>query len=111
MPGFIYLASPYSHPDSRVRACRYWEILNHAADIMATGRSVYSPIVHGHNVAELLHDDLLLDHEFWLKQCTPMLEAAAELWVMQLDGWAISKGIAKEIQIARSREIPIKYIP
>lgn len=109
--GFVYLASPYSHADSRTRAIRYWEILHHAADAMAAGTVIYSPIVHGHNIAELLPDALLLDHEFWMLQSLPMLRKADELWVIMIDGWKTSEGVTREVEFARDNGIPVKYIP
>ncbi len=47
----IYLASPYSHPDARVRQRRFEEACQAAAAITRAGLSVFSPISHSHPIA------------------------------------------------------------
>lgn len=49
----IYLASPYNHPDEKVRIERFKEIVKISARLMKRGWIVYSPIVHNHPIAAL----------------------------------------------------------
>ena len=44
----IYLASPYSHPDPSVREQRFQNACRIAAELMRSGRIVYSPVAHSH---------------------------------------------------------------
>ena len=109
----IYLAIPYTfNPELS------FKIANRAAaDLMTEGEVVYSPISMGHVVADYLDDDLRLDHEFWMKQCLPMLEKCDELRIVKIDAtdryWMAlveeSKGCVAEIEKAKELGIPITY--
>lgn len=105
----IYLASPYSHRDAAVREERYATACKATADLMAQGYVVYSPIAHSHPVAAYLPDTLLLDHEFWMKQCLPMVERSDAVWVLTIPGWDQSRGVAREVAHAEARLIPVVH--
>jgi hypothetical protein len=104
---FIYLASPYSHPDASVREARYQANLKKTAEYLSEGKPVFSPIAHTHHVADFLEERLRMDHEFWMKADLAILRDAAELHVLMLDGWQQSKGVAREIEYADSIGIPV----
>jgi nucleoside 2-deoxyribosyltransferase len=105
----IYLASPYSHPDPDVRQRRYVEACMAAAKLMEEGAAVFSPIAHGHSVAE--HGGLpAMDHEFWMAQCLPWVERCDELVILTLDGWRESRGIQCEIAQASLVDIPVRLL-
>lgn len=103
----IYLASPYSHPEPTMRETRYALACKAAATLMSQGHVVYSPIAHSHPIAAHLPEALLLDHEFWMKQCLPMVERCAAVWVLTIPGWEQSRGVAREIAHAEARAKPI----
>ena len=105
---YIYLASPYSHPDPDVRSDRAAAAMAVAVDLMRAGLAVFSPIAHSHAIA-MIHD-LPGDWGFWEAQDIPLLHHAAELYVLTLDGWDSSRGVASEIAYARSLDKPITYI-
>lgn len=102
----IYLAAPYSSPHADIRESRVAEASRVAALLMMQGHVVFSPITHGHQVANYLHHDFLLDHEFWMRQCLPMLEACDWLVICPLDGWRTSRGVEAERSHARLQRIP-----
>lgn len=91
---FIYLASPYSHYDFNVRHERYVQVMEAVLEISRHGVSVYSPIVHWHNIA--VEKSLPTDAEFWRTQNEPLIKASDELWVLCVEGWRQSKGIEME---------------
>ena len=105
-----YLASPYSDPDPDVRQRRFIDVCRAAARMMSRERvAVYSPVAHGHPIAE--HGEIdAMGHPFWLSQCLPFLHAADELVVLMLDGWRESKGVASEVAKAHLLGIPVRYI-
>ena len=105
----IYLAAPYSSPHADIRESRVAEASRVAALLMMQGHVVFSPITHGHRVAEYLHRDFLLDHEFWMGQCLPMLDACDWLVICPLDGWRESSGVEAERNHARLTSVP-EYI-
>lgn len=105
--GIAYLASPYSHPDAHVRRARFWKTCRVAASLMRAGHYVYSPIVYGH---PLTRHGVPTDWEFWSTFDADMLCACHELIVLMLDGWRESRGVQREIEIAREIGIPVRYI-
>ena len=106
----VYLATPYSHPRPDFRENRF-EIANYvAAWAMAQGHTVFSPISHSHPIAKNLPDELLLDHEFWMRQDLPILRMCDELWVYPNDAADVSRGVAAEIAEATAKGIPVRYV-
>lgn len=106
--GYIYLASPYSHPDPLVREERYKAVLFVAAKLMAEGHIVFCPIVHTHEIGKRL--GRAVDHYFWLKQNRPLLVNASKMVILTLSGWDLSKGIEDETKISKDLGIPIQYL-
>lgn len=103
--GYIYLASPYSHPDPKVKEERYYKVMEETANFLRAGITTYSPVVHCHR----LHAGYNLpgDWEFWKKHCLVMLAAAEFLYVLMLDGWEDSVGIKGEVEEAKRLHIPV----
>ena len=106
---YLYLASPYTHPDAAVRLERYEQACKKAAGLMKKGHAVFSPIAHSHAVAAHLPLDLLMHHDFWMGQDIPILRWATRLVVLTIDGWASSKGVMAEIDYANNLRIPVAY--
>jgi hypothetical protein len=100
----IYLAIPYSGIEelSFKISCMV------TAFLMKTGKTVYSPIVHGHILATKY--DLPADREFWLKHDLDILCRCDELYVVAMEGWDKSVGVLAEIREAQKLEIPIKFV-
>lgn len=103
----FYLASPYSG---------YAEGMHQAAEhaarvtnlLLDRGLIVLSPIVHGHHVD--LWSLAPKSHQFWMRQCLTLLPRCGGLIVAALNGWDKSEGVAREIELAVSRKIPIFYL-
>ena len=104
----IYLASPYSHKHFLIRKMRFDDVCQRAADLMQDGHVVFSPIAHSHPISQWL--DNPNDSDFYLKQDLALLPFFDEMWVLTLDGWRESKGIAREIEYANKLGIKVKYI-
>lgn len=108
----IYLASPYTHADAKVRESRALAAHCYTGWAMGFGHIVYSPIVHGHalHVSASVTAEQSADHGFWMTHCYGMLAAASTLYVLPIDGWRESKGVFLEIQRARSLGIPVHIV-
>lgn len=106
---FIYLASPYNHPDWDVMTENFNQVSELAADCVSKGYVVFAPITYGHTLVGF--KSMTTDQEFWMGLCLTFLERADELWVYQMPGWDNSYGIAAEIKYAQEHNIPILYIP
>lgn len=106
MVGLIYLASPYSHNNPKVREFRFLMARLVTVRALREGHAIFSPIVYGRDMEKQIGTD----HHAWLPLNTAMLEAAKEMWVLKLDQWEASKGIIHEVSFARERQLPIVYL-
>ena len=102
----IYLASPYSDPSPAVRDARHTQAVEVTRQLIEREIVVFSPIVYSHQMASELGGDF----ESWRKFDFAMLDLAEELWVLTLDGWKESVGVAAEIEHARGNGIAVLYI-
>ena len=107
MKPLCYLASCYSHADPEVRLTRYLAAVKKAAELMKAGNNVFSPIAHTHEIGLILGDSV--DHDFWLAQDKAILRHCDKLIVLLLPGWSESKGVAEEIEFARTIGIPVEF--
>ncbi len=103
----IYLASPYSHPDRRVCQSRFDAACRKTAEIMRTGRLVFSPVVHGH---PLVRFGVPGDWMYWESFARHQLRWCDELVVLMLDGWEESHGVQAEIRMARELGKPQAFV-
>jgi hypothetical protein len=105
MKGFWYLATPYSKYAEGIEAA-YWMAVRARGYFLQAGLSVFSPIVHSHPVAVECNLDPL-DHNLWLPDDEPLMEAARGLIMYQADGWERSYGMQVEADhfIARGKPL------
>jgi hypothetical protein len=105
---YIYLASPYSHPDPDVKELRYKQVMRARAEMMMRGLYVYSPIVDCHpmSIAHLLPGDF----EYWKNFDHIMLERSAAMCILRLAGWKESEGLKGEVAYALAKNIPLMYM-
>lgn len=104
----IYLACPYSHPDSNVREYRFKMANRAAAKLMGDGHIVYSPISHTHPIA--MEGDLPLDWAYWQSVDEFYIRLCEKVVVLELNGWQKSEGVRAEIDIARALNKPIEFM-
>lgn len=109
MTELIYLAGPYSHPDQTIRTQRAAQLSLMAGRLMQNGYVVFSPISHGHAIAQVI--ELPTDFAYWQKHCHVMLSKASRLTVLELEGWRQSVGVREEINLATQWGLPIEYLP
>lgn len=115
---YVYLASPYSDIRPSVQEGRYRETAKWVASHLTLYRNptVYSPVVYSHNLGKV--HKLPGDADFWFAFNYNMLQGAAQMWVLQLDGWQTSrgihgdpdKGLVGEIDLAKQLGKEIKFI-
>ena len=104
----IYLAGPYSHEDPKVREQRFEALTKKAAELMIDGLVIFSPITHGHAIAD--RHDLPLDFQWWQNQCLDILSRATSMVVLRLPGYDESKGVSAEIAHAERLNIKIEFM-
>ncbi len=108
--GLVYLASPYSHPNESVRNARFdaavdccgWLLKNHPTKL------IYSPIAYSHQIA--LRCALPTDWRFWSRLDTFFLTRCSEVWVLAIEGFSQSRGIAAEREIAENLHLPVRFV-
>lgn len=101
-----YLATPYSKYKGGNLVQAFHDAAQLAAELLAAGVRVYSPIAHTHPLA--IHGNLdPLDHDIWLPFDEAMMEACDCLIVAHMDGWDVSFGIAHEIEFFKNAGKPI----
>lgn len=113
----IYLASPYSHPDKDVIDRRVRQVGYVTAKLIEQGMLVFSPIVHSHPICH--HVNFVAVHDehtdfapgnTWLDYDKGMIDKCDALWVLRLDGWEASRGIAAELVHAHATGKPVQYV-
>ena len=104
----IYLASPYNHPDKAIMDSNFDIVTAKAAELVAQGYVVFSPITYGHTLVQ--YRQMTTNQEFWMGFCLTFLEKSEELYVYMMPGWDKSKGVAEEIEFAKNNNIKITYI-
>lgn len=104
---FIYLGSPYSHPDPEVRQQRFETVCRATAALIRQGKIIYAPIVHGHPLCQF---GLPGDWAFWERYDMEFLKRCDVVAVLTLEGWRESVGVRAEIEAAKRLEKPVTYL-
>ncbi len=100
----IYLASPYSHPDPKVREYRFGEACRAAAALLRCGLPVFSPVAHSVPIALF---GLPTTWQFWQRVDHEYLRGCQVLVVLRLPGWRESVGVRAERELARQWGMPV----
>ncbi len=111
----IYLASPYSHDDEKIRNARWLAACDAAAWLMAKGDeffspgyAVFSPIAMGHPISWLGQDSGLgSDWQTWEPVNAAILNACTHVIILRLEGLEHSQGVKAEVDFARKKGLPI----
>ena len=104
-----YLATPYSHPEPKMREARFIMACLVAGELMDHGLHVFSPISHSHPIA--CQWNLPKGWDFWGKQDLVMMDRCDEMIVIMAPGWDESKGIKEEMIYAEFKGMPIHMMP
>lgn len=107
MPGFTYIASPYSDPDPSERQWRYIQALEYVNYCLARRDWVYSPIVHCHAVTV---QGVPFDADFWAEYDMTMMDRSSGIRVLKIEGWDASLGVKSEIEWAHRNGRPVDYV-
>jgi len=110
---FIYLATAYSAQKAEHRAANYDKVNHIAAKILLRDAAyVISPISHGHPIN--LHANLkgrqLKGWDYWEVLDKALIDICDELWVVADSKWEKSKGVKAELEYAKGKGMPIKFV-
>lgn len=100
-----YLGTPYRNsPEVN------FVTVNHiAAELLAKGVNVFSPISHSHPIGAMLPPELNSSHQFWMSVDEPFMWLCDGLIVVQAPGWEASRGLAEEIGHFKGQGKPIVH--
>lgn len=102
-----YLASPYSHPDPKVKKHRAELVTESAVDLLHHGIFVFAPIAYNEPWEKY---NLPGDWNFWCEfDKTFVSRCDGGVIVLMIDGWDKSIGVTAEIEFAKSRGLPVFY--
>lgn len=104
----IYLASPYSHPDPKIRQSRYEAVVDYYAALIRQKKVVFCPIAMSHPVDVKL--GLNDEWETYMQADQKILAICDELVVLCLAGVEKSRGVTAEVAFAKSHSIPVRYV-
>jgi len=104
----VYLACPYTHPDGSMRQQRYLAATRAAVVLTQKGLFVFSPITHSHPMAQC--SELPGTWEFWRDIDRAFISCCHTMYVLRLEGWEDSRGVAEEVAIAGGFGIKVDYI-
>lgn len=100
----IFLACPYSHPDSHVIESRFVECNRVAARIVEAGHVVFSQVTLSHPINKVLEKTAPPDiGKMWAPIDAVFMDVMEELIIVDLDGWDKSTGIRREIDFYKQR--------
>ena len=108
MSKIIYLASPYTHPDPKVREDNFRKVSALAAEMNSKGIITLSPITYGHTLLDF--KEMPHDWEFWKNFCISFLQHCDEILVYKMPGWEKSNGVTEEVKYAQENNIKISYV-
>lgn len=100
----LYLACPYTHPESEVMLARFNEATRVAAEMTKMELNAFSPITHSHPMAA---HDVPGNWGFWERIDKVYLSLSYAMVVLNLEGAAMSIGVNAEIGIAKRMNIPV----
>jgi hypothetical protein len=108
MAEMIYLACPFRHADPFVQRKRCAATHYVAAHYALQGQHVFSPLTHNEMLIDIIDDAVPGEH--WMQFDLAILAVCKHLYVLTMDGWELSKGVAREIAFAKERKIAVKMI-
>lgn len=104
----IYLACPFRHDDLFIQRKRCAAAHYVAAKLTLEGKHVFSPLTHNEQLIDLTNDKMPGEH--WMQFDLAILDICQSLYILKMDGWEASKGVAREIAFAKNKGIQIQEI-
>jgi len=104
----VFVISPYTHDNPVVVQERVEKAETFLVNLTLEGKIAYSTIVAMHHLTK--NHTLPTNYAFWRNHCRTMIASAKEVYVLCLDGWKESTGVADEIKIATELHKNITYI-
>ena len=105
---FVYLASPYSSKTRIQEEINYQRALLAFLLLKDMECPAFSPITHCHEVAKIYTKDRGV--RFWKQYNKNLLEASYAVFILTIEHWKESVGIAIEVEWAKTYGKPLKLV-
>jgi hypothetical protein len=69
---------------------------------------VFSPLTHNELLIDIIQDAVPGEH--WMQFDLAILAVCKHLYVLKMEGWELSKGVAREIFFAKERGIAVQMV-
>jgi hypothetical protein len=86
---------------------RFEMVERFTASMLSKKLVIFSPIVYAHAMS--VKFKLPGEAAYWLAFNMEFLRRATSLWVLDLPGWEVSRGVQIEISTAEALHIPIRH--
>lgn len=104
----IYVAAPYSSPDTRTTEKRMDTLTRYLAYLSSKGQVAFSPLLMHYCLGGEI--EFPGDYGFWRNHCLTLLSKSDILHVLMLEGWKESAGVQDEVEFAERNSILVKYV-
>lgn len=107
---YWFLASPHTHPDPAVREWRYEECCRAFAWLLTKGIWVYPAITCTHPTWVNHLSKMTADFRHWKGLNHAFVRGAVGVFVLRIDGWEQSRGVADEMAFAKELGKPVEFM-
>ena len=104
---FEYIASPYWHPEAKVRQARAEATMLMAMTLIGRGINALSPVVYS---AVIQARSSFHPPQGWYSFDLNFLAHARGMTILEIPGWRDSRGVMIETAYAQGRGIPVRRI-
>lgn len=105
----IYVAAPYTHSDPAIVKQRMLDFATVMSELIRRGEHPVSPLMN-HFLTDYVETDFPLTWDYWKEYSYSLLKNCVEVYVITMDDWEQSTGVAAEIEMAEKMLKPITYI-
>lgn len=109
----IAITGPYNHQDPMVKEERVNIITSACLTLLLSGKTAITPLTYGLMLIEHSKKkgvEIPDTFNYWEKFCLDFIESSDEVYVLNIDGWEDSKGVAAEIAKAKECNIPVYLV-
>ena len=106
----IAIVGPYGHKDEKIKQFRAITIAEACIKLLAHGKVGISPLAYGLGLRYVAGSELPDNYQNWDHFCRTLVSACSEVYVLNLEGWDSSVGVADEIKTAKEKGLPVYLV-
>lgn len=106
----IAIVGPYGHKDEVIKQMRAKKIAEACINLLAHGKVGVSPLAYGLGLRHVAGSELPDNYQNWDNFCRTLVSACSEVYVLNLEGWDTSTGVADEIKTAIEKGLSVYLV-